>query len=65
MEYDDGEYHVDELVEESSRSVVHIFVFKSESKVSVIITLSEFGCSVNTHITDNYLVISITPTVLC
>jgi hypothetical protein len=42
VEYEDGEYHFDELVEESSHSVVHIFVFKPESKVGVIITLSEF-----------------------
>jgi hypothetical protein len=65
VEYDDGEYHFDELVEESSHSVVHIFVFKPESKVGVIITLSEFDCSVNTYIADNYLFISIPPTVLC
>ena len=49
VEYDDGEYHFDELVEESGDSVVLIFVFKPESKVSVIIALSEFACSVNTH----------------
>ena len=65
VEYDDGEYHFDELVEEASHSVVHIFVFKPESKVGVIITLSEFYCSVNTYIADNYLFISIPPTVLC
>ena len=34
-------------------------VFGWSTIVSVIITLSEFGCSVNTHIADNYLVISI------
>ena len=64
MEYDDGEYHFEELVKESGYSVVHIGVFKSESKGSVITTLNEFCGGVNTHVADNYLVISIRPTVL-
>lgn len=61
VEYDDGEFHFDELIEESGYSVVHIVIFKPESKDRVISTLSEFGCGVNTHVADNYMVINIPP----
>jgi len=63
VEYDDGEFHFDELIEESGYSVVHIVVFKPQSKDRLVDTLTQFRCGVNTHVADNYLVISIPPTV--
>lgn len=62
VEYDDGEFHFDELVEESGYSVVHIVVFTQESRDRVVSALTEFHCGVNTHVADNYLVVSIPPT---
>ena len=61
VEYDDGEFHFDELIKESGYSVMHIVVFNSESKDQLIFTLSQFGCVVNTHVADNYVVVSIPP----
>jgi hypothetical protein len=62
--FDDGEYYFEESVKESGYGVIHIVIFQSESKDSVISTLNEFGCVLNTHVAYNYLVISIPPTVL-
>lgn len=61
VEFDDGEFHYDELIEESGYSVVHVIIWTSECKDRVISTLSSFGCGVNTHIADNYVVVSIPP----
>ena len=61
VEYENGEFHFDELIEESGYSVTHIVIWKLESKDNIITTLINFGCGVNTHIADNYLVISIPP----
>lgn len=61
VEYDDGEFHFDELIEESGYSVIHIVIFKAESKDQVTSSLSQFGCGVNTHVAENYLVVSIPP----
>lgn len=64
VEFDEGEYHFDELIEESGFSVVNIIIWKQEAKGQIIVTLESFGCGVNTHVTDNYLVVSIPPVVL-
>jgi hypothetical protein len=64
VEFDEGEFHFDELIEESGFSVAHIVMWKSESKDRIISKLKEFGCGVNTHVADNYLVISIPPQLL-
>jgi len=64
VEYDDGEFHFDELIEESGFSVAHIIVWNLESKDQLIATLTNFGCGVNTHVAENYLVISIPPQLL-
>lgn len=64
VEYDDAEFHFDELIEESGYSVAHIVIWKPESKEHIITTLSDFGCGVNTHVADNYLVVSIPPGLL-
>jgi hypothetical protein len=61
VELEDDEYHFDELIEESGYSVAHIVIWKPESKEHLITTLTGFGCGVNPHIADNYLVISIPP----
>src|SRR3954452_10401881 len=63
VEFDDGEFHFDELIEESGYSVAHIVIWKPASKEHIISTLTDFGCGVNTHVADNYLVISIPPQV--
>ncbi len=64
VEFADSEFHFDELIEESGFSVAHIVIWKMESKDKIISALSEFGCGVNTHVADNYLVISIPPQLL-
>lgn len=64
VEFDDGEFHFDELIEESGFSVAHIVVWKPESKDRIISVLTDFGCGVNTHIADNYIVVSIPPDLL-
>ena len=61
VEFDDGEFHFDELIEESGYSVAHIIIWKQDCKDRVIVTLRDFGCAVNKHVADNYLVISISP----
>jgi hypothetical protein len=61
VEFDDGEFHFDELIEESGYSVAHIVILRPESKKDIITMLNDFGCGVNAHIADNYLVISIPP----
>ncbi|MBT2557176.1 DUF4265 domain-containing protein [Hymenobacter sp. ISL-91] len=64
VELEDGEFHFDELIEESGYSVTRVVVWKPECKSRVTATLDEFGCGVNTHIRDNYVVVSIPPEVL-
>ena len=64
VEFDEEEYHFDELIEESGFSVAHIVIWKSECKNRVISVLNNFGCGVNTHVAANYLVISIPPQVI-
>ncbi len=64
VEYDGGEFHFDELIEASGYSVAHIVIWKPESKEAIISILSEFGCGVNTHVAENYLVVSIPPGLL-
>lgn len=64
VEYNEGEYYFDELIEESGYSVVHIVIFKPDSKNELVNSLTRLNCGLNTHVADNYLVISIPPTVL-
>jgi hypothetical protein len=64
IEFDEGEFYFDELIEESGFSVAHIVIWKPESKDRIISVLSDFGCGVNTHVAENYLVISIPPKLL-
>ena len=61
VEFDDGEFHFDELIEESGYSVAHVIIWKPECKDRVISTLNGFGCGVNTHLADDYVVVSIPP----
>ena len=63
VEYEDGDFHFDQLIKESGFSVVHIVIFKQESKPGVVSYLTQSGCGVNTHVAENYLVISIPPAV--
>lgn len=64
VEYDDGEFHFDELIEESGYSVAKIVIWKPECKDEIVSTLQNFGCGVNTHLADHYIVISIPPELL-
>jgi hypothetical protein len=63
VEFDDGEFHFDKLIKESGFSVVHIVIWKPACKDAVVNSLDRFRCGVNTNVADNYLVISIPPTV--
>lgn len=64
VEYDKGEFYFDELVEESGYSVVKIVIWEPECKERIISTLDNYECGVNTHLAENYLVISIPPDLL-
>lgn len=64
VEFDEGEFHFDELIEESGFSVTHIVIWKSEFKDRIISILSDCGCGVNTNVADNYIVVSIPPQLL-
>lgn len=64
VEFDDGEFHFDELIEESGYSVAHIVIWKPEHKDRLIAALSGFGCGVNAHAANNYLVVNIPPELL-
>jgi hypothetical protein len=64
VEMDDGEFHFDELIEESGYSIAHIVMWKLESKDRIVAALKDLGCSVNVHVADNYLVVSVPPEVL-
>lgn len=59
VEYDDGEYYFNELVEESGFSVVHVIIWNSQVKESVINALTQLCCGVNTNVADDYMVISV------
>ncbi|WP_276482373.1 DUF4265 domain-containing protein [Paraflavitalea pollutisoli] len=61
VEFDEGEYHFDELMEESGFSVAHLVIRKQASKERIVAALNVFGCGVNTHVADNYVVVSIPP----
>ena len=65
IQYEDGEFHFDELIEESGYSIVHIFFFNLQGKSELIEFLDQQGCGLNAHIADNYLVVSIPPTSNC
>jgi hypothetical protein len=64
VEYNEGEFHFDELIEESGFSVAHIVIWKLESKARIVAMLNDLECGINTNVADNYLVISIPPKVL-
>ena len=64
VEFDEGEFHFDELIAESGFSVARIVMWKLESKDQIISVLNDFGCGVNTHLADNYIVLSIPPQLL-
>lgn len=61
VEFDEGEFHFDELIEESGYSVAHIIIWQPECKDRIILTLSNSGCGVNTHVAEHYIVVSIPP----
>jgi hypothetical protein len=61
VKYDDGDFHFDELIEESGYSVAHVVIWKQDSKEHLTNTLSDIGCCVNAHVADNYLVVRISP----
>lgn len=64
VEFEDGEFHFDELIEESGYSVAHVIICKPRSKERIVSMLNGFGCGVNTHVANNYLVVSISPELL-
>jgi hypothetical protein len=64
VEFDEGEFHFDELIKESGFSVAHIVMWQLASKQRIISILNDYGCGVNTHVADNYLVVSIPPQIL-
>ena len=59
----DGEYYFDELIEESGNSTIHIVIFKPESKEYVAKQLTDFGCGVNIHVAENYIVVNVSPSI--
>lgn len=61
VEFDEGEYHFEELIEESGFSVARIVIWRPEAKQHIIAILEEFGCGLNTHLADNFIVLSIPP----
>ena len=61
VEYDEGEYYFDDLVEESGFSVVHVIIWNAQVKHSVINILTQLHCGVNTNVADDYMVISVPP----
>jgi len=61
VEYDDGEYYFDELIEESGFSVIHVIIWDAQAKHSVISMLTQLHCGVNTNVADDYMVISVPP----
>ncbi len=61
VEFDEGEFYFDELIEESGFSVAQIVLWKLESKDQIISVLNDLGCGVNTYLADNYIVVSIPP----
>lgn len=64
VEFDDGEFHFDQLIEESGYSVAHIIVWKIESKDRIVSALNNLGCGVNIHLAENYIVVSVPPELL-
>ena len=64
VEFDDGEYHFDELIEESGYSVAHLVIWEEKFKERIISTLNNYYCGVNTHIAENYIVVSIPPEII-
>ncbi|WP_400190580.1 DUF4265 domain-containing protein [Hymenobacter sp. B81] len=63
VEYDEGEFHFEDLIEESGYSVVHIVVFQTAASENIAEALARFGCGVNPHVSDNYIVVNIPPEV--
>ncbi len=61
VDFEDGEFHFEELVEESGYSVIHIVIFDPSVKEEVISVLRDFNCGVNLNVADDYLVISVPP----
>jgi hypothetical protein len=61
VEFDDGDFHFDELIEESGYSVAHVIIWKPECKERLISTLSDLNCGLITHLADHYIVVSIPP----
>jgi hypothetical protein len=57
-------YWSPQLIDESGYSVAQIIIWKPECEDSIISTLENFGCGVNTHLADNYVVVSIPPELL-
>jgi hypothetical protein len=64
VQFEDGEFHFDKLVNESGYSVVHIVIFKMESRDRLVAELNQLRCGVSTNIADNYVVLSIPPAVV-
>lgn len=62
VEYEEGEFYFNELIEESGFSVLHVVFFKPDTREEAIYALQKLGCSVNSHIATNYLVVCISPT---
>ena len=61
VDFEDGEFHFNELIIESGHSVLHIVLFNIERREKIIQGLNDFNCGVNDHIANNYLVIDIPP----
>ena len=61
--WEKGAFHFDKMIEESGHSVLHIVIIDLEEKQKILNKLSNFGCTVNTTIADNYLAVDIPPAI--
>ena len=63
VEFENNEFHFEELIEESGHSVLHIVIFDLNERDKVISTLEALGCGVISNVANNYLVIDIPPSI--
>ena len=61
IEVDNGKFYFHHLIKESGHTTLHVVIFDLLFKPELIDRLEEFGCGINDHIADNYLVLDIDP----
>src|SRR5688572_23050458 len=59
VEFENGEFHFEDFIKESGHSVLHIVLFDLNTKGYIIKELTAFGCGVNSHVAENYLVVDV------